>query len=434
MPANLENLAVATGLEKVSFPVPKKIPIPTKDNPKECSNYHTIALMSHTSKVMLTIFQARLKQYMNCELPDVQAGFRKGRGTRDQMANIHWIIENVREFQKNIYFCFIDYAKAFDCVDHNKLWKILKGMGIPDQLTCLLRNLYAGQEGIVRTGHGTTDWFQIGKGVCQGRILSPCLFNLYAEYIMRNTGLEVAQAGIKIVGENIRNLRYADDTTLMAESEEELKSLLMIVKEESEKVGLKLNIQKTKIMASGPITSWEIDGETVETVSDFILGGFKITTDGDCGHEIKRRLHLGWKAMTNLDSILKSRDITLPTKVCLVKAMFFPVVMYRCESWTVKKAEHQRINAFELWCWIRLLRVPWTTCRSNQSILKEISPGCTLEVLVLKLTLQYFGHLMVRVDSLEESLMLGGIGGKRRRRRQMMRWLDGITDSMDEFE
>ena len=184
-------------------------------------------------------------------------------------------------------FCFIDYAKAFECVDHNKLWKILKEMGIPDHLTCLLRNLYAGQEATVRTGHRTTDWFQIRKGVRQGCILSSCLFNLYAEYIMRNAGLDKAQAGINIAGININNLRYADDTTLMAESEEELKSLLMKVKEKSEKVGLKLNIHKTKIMASSPITSWEIEGERVETVSDFIFLGSKITEDGDCSHELK---------------------------------------------------------------------------------------------------------------------------------------------------
>ena len=203
---------------------------------------------------------------------------------------------------------------------------------------------------------------------------------------MRNTGLEEAHAGIKIAGRNINNLRYADDITLMAESEEELKSLLMKVKAESEKVGLKLNIQKTKIMASGPITSWEIDGETVETVSEFISGGSKVTANADCSHEIKRRLLLGRKVMTNLDSMFKSRDITLPTKFRLVKAvMVFPVVMYGCESWTVKKAEHQRIDAFELWCWRRLLRVPWTARRSNQSILKEISPGCSLEGLMLKL-------------------------------------------------
>ena len=203
---------------------------------------------------------------------------------------------------------------------------------------------------------------------------------------MRKTGLEEAQAGIKIAGRNINNLRYADDTTLMAESEEELKSLLMKVKE-SEKVGLKLNIQKTKIMASGPITSWEIDGETVETVADFIFLGSKITADGDCSHEIKRRLLLGRKVMINLDSILKSRDITLPAKVHLVKAVVFPVVMYGCESWTIKKAEHRRIDAFELWCWRRLLRVPWTARKSKQSTLKEISPEYSLEGLMLKLKL-----------------------------------------------
>ena len=213
-------------------------------------------------------------------------------------------------------------------------------MGIPEHLTCLLRNLYADQEATVRTGHGTTDWFQIGKGVCQGCILSPCFFNLYAEYIMRNSGWEEAQAGIKIAGRNSNNLRYAVDTTLMAESEEELKSLLMKVKEDSEKVGLKLNIQKTKIAGSSSITSWQIDGEVVETVADFIFLGSKITAYGDCSHEIKRHLLLGRKIMTNLDSILKSRDITLPTNVCLVKAMVFPVVMYGYESWTIKKAEH----------------------------------------------------------------------------------------------
>ena len=217
----------------------------------------------------------------------------------------------------------------------------------------------------------------------------------------------------------------------MVESEKELKSLLMKVREESEKVGLKLNIQKTKIMASGPNTSWEIDGEQWKQMSDFIFLGSKITADGECSHEIKRRLLLGRKVMTNLDSILKSRDITLPTKVHLVKAMVFPVVMYGSESWTVKKAEPQRIDAFELWCWRRLLIVPWTARRSNQSILKEVSPGISLEGLMLKLKLQYFVHLMRRVDSLEKTLLLGAIGGSRRRGWQRFRWLDGITDLMD---
>ena len=245
---------------------------------------------------------------------------------------------------------------------------------------------------------------------------------------MRNAGLDKAQAGIKIAGRNINNLRYSDDTILMAESEEELKSLLMKVKEESEKPGLKLNIQKTKIMTPGSNISWQIDGETVR---DFILGGSKITADDDCSHEIKRCLVLGRKAMTNLDSILKSRDFTLPTKVPVVKAMSFPVVVYGCESWTIKKAECWRIDAFGLWCWRRLLRVPWTARRSNQSILKEIRSEYSLEGLMLKLKLEYFGHLMRRTDSLEKTLILGRIEGGRRRRQQRMRWLDGITDLMD---
>ena len=350
--------------------------------------------------------------------------------TRREDIFIGEFFTEIRLLNNKIYICFYNSILHVD-TDINKLWKILKEMGIPDHLTCLLKTyMYAGQEATVRNGHGTTDWFQIGKGVCQGCILSPCLFSLYAENIMRNAGPEEAQAGIKIARRNINNLRYANDTTLMSESEEELKRLLMKVKVESKKVGLKLNIQKTKLMASGPITSWQIDREIVETMADFIFLGSKITADGDCSHEIKGCLLLGRKVMTNLDSIFKSRDITLSTKVHLVKAMVFPVVMYGCEIWTVKKAERWRIDAFELWCWRRLLRVPWTARRSNQSILKESSPGCSLEGRMLKLKLQYFGHLMQRVDSFEKTLMLGKIEG-RRRGQQRMRWLNDITSSMD---
>ena len=248
---------------------------------------------------------------------------------------------------------------------------------------------------------------------------------------MRNAGLEEAQAGIKIARRNINNLRYADDITLMAESEEKLKSLLMKVKEESEKVGLKLNIQKTKIMASGPITSWEIDGETMETVRDFILGGSKITTDGNCSCEIKRYLLFGRKAMTSLESMLKSRDITLPTKVCLVKAMVFPVVLYGYESWIIKKAEHQRIDAFELWCWRRLLRVLGLQGDpTNPSYRKSVLNEYSLEELMLKLKLQNSGQLMRRTNSLVKTLMLGKIEGGRRKGRERI-CLDGITSAMD---
>ena len=246
---------------------------------------------------------------------------------------------------------------------------------------------------------------------------------------MWNAGLDEAQSGIKIARRNINNLRYADNNTLMIEIKE-LKASWW-VKEESEKVGLKLNIQKTKITASSPITLWQIDGETMETVTDFILRGSRITADGDCSHEVKRPLHPGRKAMTNLDTILKNKDITLPTKVHLVKAVLFLVVMYGCESWTIKKAECRRTDAFELWSWRRLLRVPWTARRSKQSVLKEISPKYSLGGLVLKLKLQYFGNLMWRIDTLERTLTLGKFEGRRRRGRQRMRWLDGITNTMD---
>ena len=261
---------------------------------------------------------------MNWELPNVPAGFRKGRGTRDQIANIHWIIKKKDNSKRTS--ASLTTLKPLTVWTTTNCGKFLKVTGILDHLTCLLRNLYAGQEATVRTRHGTIDWFQIGKGVCQGCTLSPCLFNLYAEYIMRNTGKDEARRNI--------NLRYSDNTTLMAESEEELKSLLIKVIEESEKSGLKLKIQKSKIMASCPITSWQIEEEKVETVTDFIFLGSKITVDGDCSHG-KRCLLLGRKAMTNLDSVLKSRDITLLTKVHTVKAMVFPVVMYGCESWTI---------------------------------------------------------------------------------------------------
>jgi len=300
----------------------------------------------------------------------------------------------------------------------SKLWKILQEMGIPDHVTCLLRNLYAGQDATVTSRHRKMDWFHIGKGVRQGCILSPCLFNLYAECIMWIAGL----GAISITSDMQMTPPIWQETK---KSKEPL--------DESErgqwKAGLKLNIQKTKIMASGPITSWQIDGETMETLTDFIFLGSKITADGDCSHEIKRRLLLGRKAVTNLDSILKSKDITLPTKVCLVKAMVFPVVT--CECWTIKKAEHQRIDAFELWYWMILLRISWTARRSNQCILKEISPEYSLEGLMLELKLQYFGHLIWRTDSFEKTQMLEKIEGGRRRGWQRMRWLDGLTNSMD---
>ena len=301
--------------------------------PKNAQTTPTIALISHyfthiASKVIVKILQARLQQYMKCELPDVQAAFRKKQKNQIKLPTSAGSLKKLESSRKTSISALLTMSNRLT-VWITKNWKIVKKMGMLDHLTCLLRNLYAGQEATVRSRHGTTGWFQIGKGVYQGYILSPCLFNLCADYIMKNAGWDEAQAGIKITRRNIDNLRYADGTTLMAESEEEIKSLLMKVKEESKKNGLKLNIQKTKIMASSPIISWQIDGETV---TDIILRGSKITADGDCSHEIKRCLLLGRKVMSNLDSILKSRENTFPTKIHLVKAMIFPVVMYGCES------------------------------------------------------------------------------------------------------
>uniref|UniRef100_A0A803T9X3 ribonuclease H n=1 Tax=Anolis carolinensis TaxID=28377 RepID=A0A803T9X3_ANOCA len=417
------------GKHKIGHQIEKKliyIPIPKKGNAKECSNFRTVALISHASKVMLKILQGRLQQYMERELPDVQAGFRKGRGTRDQIANSRWIMEEAREFQKNIYFCFIDYSKAFNCVDHNKLWHVLGGLGIPSHLICLLINLYKDQVATVRTDHGTTDGFKIGKGVRQDCILSPSLFNLYSEHIMQHVGLVESKARVKIAGRNINNLRYADDTTLMAESEGELRSLITRVKEESAKAGLQLNIKKTKIMATRLIVNWQIEGENVEAVTDFIFLGAKITADADCSQEIRRLL--GRRAMANLDKIVKSRDITLAMKARIVKAMVFPIVTYRCESWTIRKAERRKIDAFEIWCWRKILRVPWTARRSNQSILQEIMPDCSLEGRILEAKLKYFGHIMRRQESLEKIMMLGKMEGKRKRGRPRARWMDGILE------
>ena len=292
--------------------------------------YCTTAPISHANKVLIKILQARLQQNVNHEISDIQAKFRKGRGPGMELPTSSGSSKKQESSRETSTSAFLTMSRPLT-VDHNKLWKILKEIEIPDHLICLLRNLYAGQEATVRTGRGTTDWFQIGKGVRQSCIFSPCLLNFFV-------GLDEAQAGIKIAGRNTNNFRYAGDTTLMAESEEELQCLLMRVKQEIKKDGLKLNIQKAKIMALGPITSWQIDGETVEPVTDYFLDS-KFTADDNCNHDIKRRLLLGRKVLTKLDSILNNRGITLPTKVHLVKDMVLPIVMYGCESWNIKQAE-----------------------------------------------------------------------------------------------
>ena len=303
-------------------------------------------------------------------------------------------------------------------------------MGIPDHLTYLLRNLYAGQGASVSTGHGTTDWFQIGKRVHQGCVLSPCLFKLYAEYIKRNARLDETQAGSRLPGEK----SITSDMRMIPPLQQKARRTKQPL-DESERAEWKSWLQ-TQHSENQDHSIWSHHFMTKRWGNNgnsdrLYFGGSQITAEGDFSHEIKRHLLLGRKAMTNLDSIFKSRDITLPTKVHLVKVIVFPVVMYGCASWIIKKAECGRIDAFELWCWRRLLRVPWTARRSNQSILKEINPEYSFEGLMLKLKLQSFGHLMCRTDSLEKTLKLGKIAGRRRRGRQRMRWLDGIIDSTE---
>lgn len=403
------------------------IPLPKKGDARDCCNYRTIALIPHASKILLKIIQERLRPTIEAELPKEQAGFRRGRGTRDHIANLRWIMEKTREYQKKIYMCFIDYSKAFDCVEHDKLWKALQELGVSAHLIRLIRSLYEGQEATVRTTYGDTDWFEISKGVRQGCILSPFLFNLYAELIMRRAELGESEVGVKIGGKNINNLRYADDTTLLAESKKGLEELITKIKTESEKMGLYLNIKKTKIMAttsSGKIKI-KIDDEEIECVQDFVFLGSKIDLNGESSCEIKRRIALGRTALISMGNIWKNKDIGIATKRRLIQAIVFPITMYGCESWTVKKADRRRIDAFELWCWRKLLRIPWTARVTNKEVLERIRPEISLEGKMTRLRLTYFGHVM-RSESLEKAMMLGMVNGKRRPGRQRARWLDTI--------
>ena len=403
------------------------IPLYKKGDPMLCSNYRTIALISHTSKILLKIIQKRLEPIMERALPVEQAGFRKARGTRDHISNVRRLMETTREYQRHIYMCFIDYSKAFDCVDHEILWSVLAEMGVPLHLIYLMRGLYTGQEAAVRTEDGDGRWFGVEKGVRQGCILSPYLFNLYAEYIMRKEDLGQCCGRVRIGGKNITNLRYADDTTLLAESEDDLARMVERVKDTSGTMGLYLNTKKTKVMTTSEAPmSICCSGEAVETVTNFVFLGSLITNDSSCVAEVKRRIALGRKAMDGLSPIIKDKLTGVDLKVRLVRAMVFPVVMYGCESWTLKKREQQRIEAFELWCWRRILRIPWTAKTTNVEVLSYARPGTSLLGLVRKQQLSYFGHV-VRAEGMEKELVMGKVEGSRRRGRQRTRWLDSMT-------
>ena len=403
------------------------IPIPKKGDPRDCADYRTIAQISHASKILLKVIQGRMEQLVKRELPDVQAGFVKGRGTRDQIANVRWMWERAREYNQSVYLCFIDYSKAFDCVDHNVLWNTLRSMGVSEHLIDLQRNLYEGQTATVRTEYGSTERFRIEKGVRQGCILSPTLFNLYAERIMREAGLEESDIGVRVGGRVLNNLRYADDTTLISETEDGLKMLVENVTKAGEKAGLQLNIKKTKVMSNAGLSSFRTSGGDIEVVQKFNLLGAVLEEEGTCSSEVNRRMALGRAVMIGLSRIWKDRNIRLVTKSRLVKALVFPVATYGCEAWTHNKAQKAKLTTFEMWCWRRMLRVPWTARRTNASVLEEVGHDTMLELKVLRIKLSYFGHV-VRGDGLEKAVMLGMGNGSRSRGRPRRRWLDELLE------
>ena len=406
------------------------VPIYQKGDKQECGNYRTIALSSHASKVLLRIIQRRLEVFIIPELPIEQAGFRRGRGTRDHIANLRWMMEKAREHQRDLYMCFVDYNKAFDCVDHEILWVILRDMGVPVHLIVLLRRLCTNQEATVTTEFGETDNIDIVKGVRQGCILSPLLFNIYAENIMREA-LEEWERGISIGGRMVTNLRYTDDTKLLAGTKEDLIEIVGRGRRASENAGIHLSVGKTKVMTTGDIGAVTVDGKDIEVVTKFVFLGALITDDGLCEKEVRRRTAMGKAAMGGLTSIWKDRGVTLETKVKLVNVLVFPIVLYGAETWTMRKQERRKIDAFELWCWRRVLRVSWMERKTNISIIECIKPDWTLASRVTKAALSYFGHV-VRAGGMEDDMMLGRMNGARKRGRPRQRWLDTLKRSHDQ--
>ena len=408
------------------------IPLFKKGDKKDCGNYRTISLISHTSKIMLKILQKRLEGFLNKELPEEQAGFKRGRGTRDHIANLRRIMERQREFGGMVYMCFIDYRKAFDSVDHDKLWNNLISFGAPPHLVALLHALYKDQLATVMTEHGETEPFKIGKGVRQGCILSPLLFNLYAEMVVR-TVEEDCDCGIRIGGRTIWNLRYADDTTLIADTKINLTKLLVSVREHSANAGLHLNLTKTKVMTTGPTDDFSVsvDGHEIEVVDSFRFLGSTITSDSRCEKDIRRRISLGKSAVRKLEKVWKDRGVSKQTKIKLMRVLVFPVFLYSSETWVVRKADRRRIDAFELWCWRRLLRISWRDRKTNQWIINTLDPGEPLEKLIVTSALRYFGHICRRHNSLERDIMIGMVPGTRCRGRPRARWMDGILQVLD---
>lgn len=406
------------------------LPLPKKGDTRDCKNNRTISLISHASKILLYIIVERIKQYIHREIPPEQAGFVEGRGTRDQIANIRNIMEKAMEFNFPVYMCFIDYSKAFDTVQHQKLWMSLVSMGFPKHVVELLRTLYAHQESVVRTACGDSAWFNIEQGVRQGCILSPHLFNAYAEYIMR-MALDNCMSGISIGGRRINNLRYADDTTLLAGSAKELEDLIERVRTESEKFGLFLNVSKTKVMIINQLEenpSIHAGNQAIEIIDQFNFLGSMISNQGGSSIEIRRRIAMAKTSMSAMHKLWKDRSISKTTKIRLVSTLIFPITTYACETWATNAADQRKIEAFEMWCWRKLLCIPWTARRTNESVRHEVGAPTKLCNAIIKQKLQYFGHIVRRDgENLEKLIMFGKVEGKRSRGRQKLRWTDGIA-------
>lgn len=403
------------------------IPIPKKGDLLQCANYRTISLVSHASKILLKVILNRMKLKTEQEVPDEQAGFRPGRGTRDQITNLRIIMAKLREHQQPLYMCFIDFQKAFDCVQHEKLWWAMLEMGYPSHLVNLLANLYKGQKAAVRIAGELSEWFGIHKGVRQGCVLSPYLFNIISEAVMRKA-LERFKGGITIGGRRINNLRYADDIVLLAASQEELQDLLTRIAEVGKEYNLMINVNKTKVMSSdGQKLSISIGNTELEQVTKFPYLGSWITEDGRCKDDIKHRMALGRAVSGKLKILWKSHSLSLKTKVEVCKVLVWTVVSYGCESWTIDKESESKLHAFEMKTLRQMLGISWQEHRTNESILQET--GYTRELVsnIKKKKLRYVGHVARKNDSLEKLIIEGMVEGKRRRGRPRKTWIDDVT-------
>ena len=404
------------------------IPLHKKGKTTKCSNYRTISLISHPSKILLRIIKRRMGHYLDQQIPQEQAGFVKGKGTREQILNIRQLIEKCREFNIPMVICFLDYQKAFDCVNWKILWGVLREMGVPEHLIALIRNLYNNNMAKVRIENQHSLPFKTGRGVRQGCILSPDLFNIYGEYIMRKA-LDEWSGGISIAGKKITNLRFADDTTLIAASEEEMLKLLNRVERESNKCGLRINADKTKIMIVDRSNALQLTDalQRFQVVDQFMYLGSYISNTGSSESDIRRRIGMAKSAMSRLTKIWKDRSITKHTKIKLVQTLIFSIFRYGAETWTIKAADRKRIDAFEMWCWRRMLRIPWTAHRSNESILRELHISNRLSSTCLASIMRFFGHIARRPDNgLERLIVSGNTEGRRSRGRSPTRWTDQI--------